>query len=169
MSIAGEEFRTVLGRVPTSVVVVSGHAGGKPVGVSVGSFSSVSLDPPLVGFFIAKSSRTWPLIEPSGAFAVSVLSADQEPVSRVFATSGADKFAAVTYQLSDDGCPLLDDAAAWIECRLSSTSDAGDHLLVLGEVIRLEANGNKVPLLFTGGTYGRMSVDAGTGGPSAWD
>lgn len=169
MTVSSDEFRSVLGRVPTSVVVVSGQVDGAPIGVSVGSFSSVSLDPPLVGFFIAKSSRTWPLIEPTGLFVVSVLGAHQEAVSRVFARSGADKFATVTYRSNADGCPLIDGAAAWIECRLAGTSDAGDHVLVLGEVMRLAANGDIAPLVFLGGAYGRMSVDGGDRDPSAWD
>ena len=87
------DYRLVLGQVPTSVAIVTGISDGVPVGVSVGSFTSVYLEPPLVGFFITATSSTWPRIEPTGSFCVSILNEHQEALCRVFATRGADKFA----------------------------------------------------------------------------
>src|SRR3546814_18417465 len=85
------DCRNVMGRLPTGVVIVAGMVGGEPVGVAVGSFQSVSLDPPLVGFFIADTSSTWPVIAPSGGFFASIMGAAREVVSRHSAQRGAAK------------------------------------------------------------------------------
>src|SRR4051794_7764276 len=102
-------YRQVLGRVPTSVAIIASTNGGGPVGVAVGSFTSVSLDPPLVGFLIATTSTTWPAIEATGGFCASVLHADHEQICRLFATRGADKFAACEWTSAPSGRPIIAD------------------------------------------------------------
>lgn len=137
-------FRRVLGHLPTGVVVVSGFSTeGVPVGITIGSFVSVSLNPPLVGFFPGSSSRSWPMIAQGGRFCASVLGVNQEELCWRFAkepTSGSDsKFDGVDYALSPLGMPMLAGSVAWIECSIESETPAGDHSFVLGRVTHLEA------------------------------
>ncbi len=151
-------FRRVLGHYPTGVCIVTAmEDGGAPVGMAVGSFTSVSLDPPLVAFFPDKRSTTWPRIERAGKFCVNVLAADQLEVCRRFSMSGADKFAGITHRLSTNGSPILDGVVAWIDCDLHATHEAGDHVIVLGEVKELEVGTPGGPLLFLRGGYGEFS------------
>ncbi|WP_230396689.1 flavin reductase family protein [Streptomyces blattellae] len=164
-----DAYRHVLGRVPTSVAIVTSMHADEPVGVSVGSFSSVSMDPPLVGFFIAKSSTTWPFIEPTGGFCVSVLSSAQQGLSRLFATRGADKFAGCTWRASEAGRPIIDGSVAWMECAIESISPAGDHQLVLGRVESMGAVDDADPLTFLGGRYGRIGALADHSPSESWD
>jgi 3-hydroxy-9,10-secoandrosta-1,3,5(10)-triene-9,17-dione monooxygenase reductase component len=132
-------FRAVLGHVPTSVVVITGcDTNAQPVGITIGSFASVSLDPPLVGFFPGLHSRSWAAIKESGKFCVNVLGADQEQLCWTFAKEGDDKFAGLTWSSSPMGQPLLDGVIASIDCVIESETVAGDHYFVLGRVVGLE-------------------------------
>src|SRR5207245_1163323 len=99
----------------TGVAVVSTLDRNEPVGLTVGSFFSISLDPPLVGFCAANTSKTWPIIRRAGRFCVNVLAADQEALCRRFADTGTNKFDGLTWATSDGGCPRLDKAIAWID------------------------------------------------------
>ena len=137
-------FRRVLGHLPTGVVVVAGISeAGMPVGITIGSFVSVSLDPPLVGFFPGTSSRSWPMIASGGKFCASVLGTDQEELCWRFAkepANGADsKFDGVEWTTSPGGMPILGGSVAWIDCAIESVTAAGDHSFVLGRVTALEA------------------------------
>ena len=131
-------YRHVLSHLPTGVVVVTGvSAQGDPAGVTIGSFASVSLDPPLVGFFQGTESRTWPMISHSGSFCVNVLAQSQEELCWRFAkeaTEGSDRFDEIDYTLSPNGSPVLPRVLAWIDCSIESVTPAGDHFLVLGRV-----------------------------------
>jgi 3-hydroxy-9,10-secoandrosta-1,3,5(10)-triene-9,17-dione monooxygenase reductase component len=151
-------FRHVLGHLPTGVVVVTGMCDAEPVGLAVSSFTSVSLDPPLVGFFPGKSSTSWPRILPSGAFCANILGHDQENVSRAFASQATDKFAGIGWQPTGTGSPLIDGVCAWIDCRIERVDDAGDHTFVLGRVVEMDLCSAPAPLIFFRGTYGRLSV-----------
>jgi 3-hydroxy-9,10-secoandrosta-1,3,5(10)-triene-9,17-dione monooxygenase reductase component len=106
-AVAPELFRYVLGHFSTGVTVVSAMYQGEPVGLTVGSFFSVSLDPPLVGFCAAKTSQTWAGIKEAGHFCVNVLAADQEALCQQFAVSGEDKFCGVSWTITDGGSPRL--------------------------------------------------------------
>lgn len=148
-------FREVLGSYPTGVCVISAlDSQGNPAGMVVGTFTSVSLDPPLVGFLPDKNSSSWPKIEQAGQFCVNVLASDQQDVCRQLASKSPDKFAQVDYALSANNLPVIADAIARIECRIHSVSDAGDHLFVLGEVLNLETTRDDDPMLFHRGRYG---------------
>lgn len=148
------EFRKVLGHFPTGVAIItSTEAEGQPVGLAVGSFTSVSLDPPLVGFFPARTSSSFPRIRDSGRFCVNILGAHQAEVSRTFAQPGGAKFAETPYRMSPGGCPVIDGAVAWIDCEIESVTDAGDHLLCLGRVRTLEVASGGPPLVFVHGRY----------------
>lgn len=153
--IDGATFRKVLGHYPTGVCVVTATgADGSPTGLAVGSFTSVSLDPPLVAFFPDKGSSSWPRIAAAGRFCVNVLGSEQEALCRRFATRGADKFAGVSHRLSAGGSPILDEVVAWIDCSLHAVHEAGDHYIVLGRVIELDLERAGKPLLFFRGRYG---------------
>lgn len=151
-------FRHVLGHFPTGVVAVTScDEDGGPVAMIVGSFTSVSLSPPLVAFLPGKQSTTSPKIVRSGRFCVNVLGAHQEPVCRYLAAAGPRRFDGLDWTLSPNGLPLLDSAVAWIECVVEAVHDAGDHDIVVGRVISLEAAGPSLPLLFFQGGYGRFA------------
>lgn len=151
-------FRKVLGHYPTGVCVITAiEPQGGPVGLSIGSFTSVSLDPPLVAFFPARTSSSWPRIERAGRFCVNVLAADQEDVCRIFASGRPDKFDGISHRLSDNGSPVLDNVVAWIDCTLDAVHEAGDHFIVVGRVRSLDVVRPDRPLLFYRGSYGDFS------------
>ncbi len=152
--IDARHFRNVLGAWPTGVcVVTSVDADGQRHGLVVGSFSSISLDPPLVGFFPDKRSSTWPKIAATGRFCVNVLGAGQLDLCERFASKADDKFAELAHGTTPSGLPLLDDAIAWIDCTIDRVEDIGDHLLVIGAVEALDRREDGTPLLFFRGKY----------------
>src|SRR5882757_9224090 len=156
--IDGQRFRQVLGSYPTGVTVVTAIAeDGSPAGMAVGSFTSVSLDPPLVAFLPDKSSTSFPKIRTAASFCVNVLAADQEDICRAFATRGGDKFAGVSWSPAGSGAPRIDGVAAWIDCDFESIQEAGDHYLVIGRVRELDSHSERLPLVFFQGGYGRFS------------
>lgn len=146
-------LRHVLSHFPTGVVVVTGMDCGEPVGLTVGSFTSVSLDPPLIGFFPSKDSTSWPRIARAESFAVNILAEYQEDICRGFAVRGGDKFADLPWHQAHNGAPMLDEAIAWIECGVRSVTETGDHWFVLGEVRGLSVNNGSGPLVFFRGQY----------------
>lgn len=148
-------FRQVLARFATGVVVVTGATEDGPAGLTCQSFSSLSLDPPLVLLSTARSSTTWPRIAATGRFAVNVLAADQQDVSTRFAISGGDKFAGQGWHPGALGNPLLDGAIAHVECDIDATHDGGDHVIVVGRVRALEAPGLDAgsPLVYYRSSY----------------
>lgn len=155
MSIEPQNFRNTLGHYPTGVCFVTSiREDGLPMGMVVGSFTSVSLSPPLVGFFAERTSASWPKIEATGRFCVNVLGEDQEEICQKLATKTADKFDGVNHRYSEAGLPILDDIVAWIDCTLHAVLGAGDHFLVLGEVHSLNVERHSRPLIFWRGGYG---------------
>lgn len=148
-------YRQVLGQYPTGVCVITALAeSGEPIAMVVGSFMSVSLSPPLVGFFPDKASSSWARLRSSRHFCVNMLSASQEHVCRKLASKDSDKFSGTPHSLSDQGVPLLHDVVVRIECDMHSIADAGDHELALGLVRSLEIVSDALPLLFYKGGYG---------------
>jgi 3-hydroxy-9,10-secoandrosta-1,3,5(10)-triene-9,17-dione monooxygenase reductase component len=156
--IDGATYRKVLGHYPTGVCVVTAvEPDGKCAALVVGSFTSVSLDPPLVAFFPDRSSTSWPRIERAGKFCVNVLSSHQQDLCRRFSAKGDDKFAGLDYSLSANGSPVLQDVVAWIDCTLDAVHEAGDHFIVLGHVRELDIVRAEQPLVFFKGKYGDFS------------
>jgi 3-hydroxy-9,10-secoandrosta-1,3,5(10)-triene-9,17-dione monooxygenase reductase component len=151
------DFRRVLGHYPTGVCIVTASDDNGAVGLAVGSFTSVSLEPPLVAFFPDKRSSSWPRIEKIGKFCVNILASDQLELCKQFATSGGDKFAGVSHRISSNGSPILDGVVAWIDCALHAVHEAGDHYIVLGEVVALSVETPSEPLLFLKGQYGEFA------------
>ncbi len=152
-------YRRVLGQFPTGVTLVTAEDDDGPVGMIVGSFASVSLDPPLVSFYPAKTSTTWPKIERAGRFCVNVLSSEHEHVCRTLMTKAPDAFERFAWTPSPTtGSPTLDEAVAWIDCEVASVTDAGDHWLVVGEVLDLDVGRPGMPMIFFRGGYGRFEA-----------
>jgi flavin reductase (DIM6/NTAB) family NADH-FMN oxidoreductase RutF len=149
-------LRDVLGHFASGVTVVTAETEDGPIGFTCQSFSSLSLDPPLVVFAPARTSQTWPRLREFGRFCVNVLAEDQSDVSARFARSGTDKFAGVTWRSSPHGAPVLDGVVAWIDCRLWAEYDGGDHTLVAARVLDLGADPRRRPLLFHRGGYGLL-------------
>lgn len=153
-SIDPRHFRDVLGCYPTGVCVVTANSeDGARHGMVVGSFTSISLDPPLVGFFPDKKSTSWPRIAASGYFCANILAAEQVHHSNRFASRAEDKFEGIEHGLSPHGLPLLDNVLAWIDCSIEMVTEIGDHLLVVGAVRSMEKRDDGRPLLFFRGRY----------------
>ena len=148
-------YRTVLGHFATGVVIVTAFDGDEPVGMACNSFTSVSLEPPLVLFCAAKSSSTWPRIQGARKWAANILDDDGEEICRLFAKKGADRFARIAYTPGRTGSPILEDALAYVDCETLVEHDAGDHVIVVGGVVELGYQHEGTPLLFYRGGYGR--------------
>ena len=157
-SVEPGRMREVLGHFASGVTVVTAVTGSGPIGFTCQAFSSLSLDPPLVVFAPARTSRTWPRLREIGRFCVNVLAEDQDPLSRAFARSGTDKFAGVPWTPSAHGAPVLRDVVAWIDCELFAEYDGGDHTLAVARVLDLGADPGRRPLLFHRGSYGLLNL-----------
>jgi 3-hydroxy-9,10-secoandrosta-1,3,5(10)-triene-9,17-dione monooxygenase reductase component len=156
--VEGARFRQVLGHFPTGVTVITATTDDGPAGLAVGSFFSVSLDPPLVAFCAAKTSTSYPKIEAAGHFVVNILAEDQEDVCRVFASKGTDKFNGIGYRPSPGaGAPVISGVLGWIDCEIDAIHEAGDHWIVVGRVLDLEVAHEGGPLVFFRGGYGRVT------------
>jgi 3-hydroxy-9,10-secoandrosta-1,3,5(10)-triene-9,17-dione monooxygenase reductase component len=146
-------LRRVLSHVPTSVVVVTAMARGVPVGLTVGSFSSVSLDPPLVNFFIDLKSKTWLKLNEANTFTVNVLGKDHVHLCRAFSRPAADRFDGVDWTPSPSGDPVLREASVALECSRYKIEILGDHVQVVGRVRAMQAQAPELPLVFYRGTF----------------
>ena len=145
-------FRHALGLFATGVTIITTVApDGSCVGITANSFSSVSLEPPLVLFSIARKAYSLAAFEQAGRFVVNVLSAEQAGFSNRFATASADKWQGIDGE-TWDGCPTIPDALARFECRTHAMHDGGDHVIMVGRVVRL-SQGSGEPLLFYRGLY----------------
>lgn len=149
-SFSERELRDALGRFATGVTVVTTMASTGPLGMTVNSFSSVSLDPPLVLWSPARRSSRFPFFEASSHFAIHVLAEDQRPLAEHFARHGRFGDIAFTRGLGD--APLLEGGAARFECLHAAHHDGGDHLIVVGEVLRITVS-DAPPLLYHRGAY----------------
>lgn len=152
-----KEFRRVLGHFAAGIAAVTTVDDDGPTGMVVVSFTSVSLDPPLVSFCADKGSGTWARIAASGRYCVNVLRHDQQAVCDQLATRGADKFEGLSWEAGPTGSPILPGVLAWIDCELEQAIEAGDHWIALGRVVALGAEGEHLPLIFYRGGYGSFS------------
>lgn len=154
-TINGRYFRGVLGHFPTSVVAITtADAEERPHGLIVGTFMSVSLDPPLVSFLVDSSSTTLRTIRASGRFCANSLAGNQERLSRQMAGGAGNRFEGVTWKASPLGNPVLDGIVAWVDCSVEKVVEIGDHFLVVGRARHLRVESRRGPLLFFRGGYG---------------
>lgn len=149
-----ERLRAALGRFATGVTIVTARAAdGAPVGLTVNSFNSVSLQPPLVLWSLALQSRALPVFQTAAHYAIHVLAADQQALAERFARRDVDRWAQQPWQPSAEGVPLLPGCAAVFECRSRSRYPEGDHVILVGEVLRCRHDEVGEPLLYHGGRF----------------
>lgn len=150
-------LREVFAAFPSGVVALAARVDGELVGMAASSFTSVSLDPPLVSECVARASRTWPRLRLAGRIGISVLGVGHEAACRQLARRSGDRFAGLPLRERPDGAVVLDGAAARLECSVAREVDAGDHVLVLLEVHGLSADAAVAPLVFHGSRYRRLT------------
>jgi flavin reductase (DIM6/NTAB) family NADH-FMN oxidoreductase RutF len=159
----GAHFRAVLGHFPTGVTIVTGLAADRPIGFTVGSFTSISLEPPLVGFFAMNESDTWLALAPTAGFCVNVLRNTQADLCWRFARSGNEqvRFDGLAWEPAPvTGSPVIDGVGAWIDCSIERTVVLGDHALVVGAVRALDHHAEThIPLVFYRGALGGFAAD----------
>ncbi|MCK9931949.1 flavin reductase family protein [Frankia sp. Mgl5] len=149
-------LRNVFGAFPSGVAAVAALVEGVPVGIAASSFTSVSLDPPLVSLCIGHTSSTWPALRAAPRLGLSILSAEQERAARQLAGRRGDRFAELRWRVTDDGAVLLDGASAWIETSIDQQVRAGDHDIVVLRVHDLDADHDISPLVFHASQFRRL-------------
>jgi len=158
ISIDPKAFRQALGAFPTGVTIVSTlQEDGQPRGFTANSFTSVSLDPPLVLVCIGKTASSYPVFSAAPHFSVSVLAESQKHVSSLFASKSPDKFSNAGWYPGPAGSPVIEGAAAWFDCRRHQVVDAGDHIILIGEVVGF-SHSNASPLGYCRGAYLTFSL-----------
>jgi flavin reductase (DIM6/NTAB) family NADH-FMN oxidoreductase RutF len=156
LSVSADEFRSVLGRFPSGVTVVTTKArDGTDQGMTVSAFCSVSLDPPLVLVCIEKTASAYTALTTATSFVVNILSADQEQIARRFSIVDIDRFEGVGYERSQNGIAILEDVLGVLECSRTALHEAGDHTVVIGEVEASQVNDGS-PLLYYRGGYAQL-------------
>lgn len=154
------EFRNALGRFATGVTVITAlDPAGTPIGVTISSFNSVSLDPPLVLWSLALNSPRLDAFRQAGRYAINVLAADQRGLSNRFASRTDDRFADVPVHAGLGGAPLIDGCCAWFECSHEACYPGGDHLIFVGRVERFARGESTSPLVFFDGAYCWLDMD----------
>ena len=161
MTLDKRAFRDCLGCFVTGITIVTSVSGeGEHVGLTVNSFNSVSLEPPMVLFSLDRQALSLPIFEAAGRFAVNVLSDHQEPLSNRFARREIDKWDGVGFIEGETGCRLLDGTMAAFDCKTYAQYDGGDHVIVVGQVIDMRLDQAAEPLVFYKGAYNSLSAVA---------
>ncbi len=162
-SFSSRDFRNALGCFATGITIMTTcDPDGRMVGITVNSFASVSLDPPLISFCLDRHANSLASFLASHHFVVNVLSEEQEALSAAFArSSGGDKFVGVPFETTPTGCPMLPLSLSHLECEREAVHDAGDHLLVIGRVVRLALRAEGRPLLYFRGRYAKLGEAPG--------
>ncbi|MFI6956602.1 flavin reductase family protein [Nocardia sp. NPDC050408] len=156
------EFREAVAHFCSGITVLTATVDGAPVGMTCQSFFSLSIDPMLVAFSVAKTSTTYPVIRAAGRCCVNVLAHDQAGVSRQFARSGTDKWSGIRWDHSRHlDNPVIDGVLAWFDCEIETEYEGGDHLIILGKVRGLGARSEARPLLYYRSAYAHL--EHGTG------
>lgn len=158
MTVDAGELRRVAGRFPTGVAVVSTTHEGRPCGLTVNSFASVSLDPPLVLVCVSRAARAFACVDAEGRFTVNVLAEGQDALARLFGSTASDKFADIGHRPSPHGDPIIDGVHAWLDCEVVARHEGGrTHTIYVARVTAL-ADGTGRPLVFHGGRYGGLAT-----------
>ena len=158
MSFDTKAFRHALGSFPTGVAVVTAVTGGEPIGMTVNSFTSVSLDPPLVLWCLKKDSHRYHVFADAEAFTINILGTEHEGVSSRLARQGEHSLSDVDLLETELGPPALADAHAVFECVREAVHDSGDHLILIGRVVQFARRDDGAPLVFYRGRYGALSA-----------
>jgi flavin reductase (DIM6/NTAB) family NADH-FMN oxidoreductase RutF len=159
-TIDAADFRRVVGSFATGVTIVTTTGSdGEPVGLTANSFSSVSLDPPLVLFSVARRLYSLPAFERARYFSVSVLHEGQLSLAKQFAVASGEKWKDVEFEDGSFGCRLIQKAAASIECEKYASYDGGDHLILVGRVLKIKADWECAPLIFWRGKFATVAIE----------
>lgn len=154
------QLRSICSLFVTGITIVTSLSGDEPVGLTVNSFTSVSLEPPLVLFCLRRESGIRKAVRDTGHFTVNILAEDQQDTSSIFASRDASRFDAVECTAGRNGTPVLIDALAHLGCRVVNEIDAGDHVIILGEVTEVGVlRGSEAPLTFFRGAHRRLRTD----------
>jgi flavin reductase (DIM6/NTAB) family NADH-FMN oxidoreductase RutF len=154
-----KQFRQTLGCFPTGVTVVTGMGpDGELLGVTVNSFSSVSLEPPLILFCLDKGLRSLPAFKAASHYTVNVLCQDQGNIATRFASRDDDKWRGMVPLHGENGCPVIGNAMAVLECAAYTQFEAGDHVIFVGEVVAIRARPDARPLIFHSGRYEALAM-----------
>jgi 3-hydroxy-9,10-secoandrosta-1,3,5(10)-triene-9,17-dione monooxygenase reductase component len=158
MTIDSRSLRNVLGCFATGVAVVTTRAAaGQHVAVTINSFSSISLDPPLISFALAKRANILKHFQSANSYAINILAHSQESLSNMFARPSSADWKEIRFQEAENGCALLTDSLAQLECDPYREIDGGDHQVFFGRVVKLHLHSVIDPLLFYRGRYGSYS------------
>ncbi|MCA1832424.1 MAG: flavin reductase family protein [Actinomycetota bacterium] len=153
MPIDASELRRVMGHFATGVTVVTSMLDGRPCAMTANSVASVSLSPPLVMFCPDNESETRRGVEQSGFFAINILEEGSERISRDFSARGPKIWDGIGFHAEETGAPVFEDSLAWVDCSVFAQYPGGDHLIVVGEILRADAHAHGNPLLFYRGGY----------------
>ena len=153
-------FREALGHYASGITVIASHIDDEPIGFTCQSFYSVSMDPPLVSFSVMASSASYPKIRKAGRFVVNILSDEQVDVSNQFARRGTDKWNGIEWNTSPLGNPIIAGSLHWLDCEIYAEHEAGDHMIVIGEVkaLNLQKAVETQPLLYFKGQYRNIAA-----------
>ncbi|GKX35586.1 MAG: monooxygenase [Rhizobiaceae bacterium MnEN-MB40S] len=154
-AIDSREFRSALGLYASGITVIAGHDGREAIGFTCQSFHSVSMDPPLISFSVMRSSSSYPRIRETGKFSVNVLTRNQQSISNQFARKGVDKWEGIEWSMLPSQNPAIDGALLLLDCKIANEHRAGDHYIVIGQVMRIHPGNHqdKEPLLYFNGEY----------------
>lgn len=151
-----ERLRTLMRQVPSPVTVVTAAREGEMRGITIGSFTSTSLDPPLISFNLARDAQMYPLMSEVDWFVVHVLAEDQARLGNQFSirdTAADEQFVGIDYELDERGTPVLDGVVSVLRCRKHATYDAGDHVIIVGEVVESINHADKRPIVYYDRSY----------------
>lgn len=155
---ASRRLRDVFGAFPSGVTALAARIGGRPVGIAASSFTSVSIDPPLVSVCVGAASSTWPVLSQAPRLGVSVLGADHGDACRRLSARDGDRFAGLSWRATGDDAVLLEEAAAWFDCSIERRIPAGDHEIVVLRIHDYAGDAAVEPLVFHGGTFRKLAA-----------
>jgi flavin reductase (DIM6/NTAB) family NADH-FMN oxidoreductase RutF len=150
------ELRAAFATFPSGVAVVAAMDDGVPVGLAASSFTSVSIDPPLVSVCVAWTSTTWPLLSKRPRLGLSILSEDHGPVARALATKGIDRFAGVSWESTAEGAVFVHNSALWLDTTVWKEVPAGDHAIVVLSIEAFTVHPDVAPLVFHGSMFKQL-------------
>ncbi len=156
MKFDSKKQRQIMGQFATGVTVASTVVNGQSWGMTANAVTSLSLEPPLVLLAIVRDSKSHEMFQSGGCFALNILTAEQQELSNRFASSGPKDFDDLNTQVAETGSPILDDALAWVDCRVVDILPGGDHDIFIGEILAGDHREGK-PLLFYGGRYAELA------------
>ena len=161
LSLNARDLRTAFAAFPSGITAVAALRDGAPAGMAASSFTSVSLDPPLVSLCVARTSTTWPELRLAPRLGLSVLAEEHGPVARALAAKGIDRFSEVSWESSEDGAVFVHGSALWLDTTIYEVFPAGDHEIALLEIQQLWSYPDVAPLVFHGSAFRRLGSEHG--------